>query len=35
MDLYTFKNYEIFRFNKKKKYAIGQLNPWGEVATII
>ena len=28
MNLYTLKNYEICRFIKNKKYAIGQLNPY-------
>ena len=36
MNLYTLKNYEICRFNKNKKYAIGQLNWYGyKVRTII
>ena len=27
VEFITLKNYEICRFNKNKKYAIGQLNP--------
>ena len=36
INLYTLKNYEASRFNKNKKYAIGQLNWYGyKVRTII